>query len=197
MINSSDSIWENTRTEGTHKVIELNEDMDKYEMLSLFFHKETIKIDRDDNIKVSKAESKRYFGDTTVCYTCCKTGHSSRDCDAERRRNCAYCGTYHLGKYCELTFCNNCHNFGHKEEQCREKKVKNYVCKACPLQYHTERDCPKKWRKYKIENNYVSKKFKMSCAYCCQDDHFIDDCKYKNIKMSIFTKNYTELFKKG
>ncbi len=197
MINESDVIWDNSRVEDGKNVIDLDENLEKYDMLSLFYHKKTVKIDSDETIGITKQEETQRYFDGYSCHTCGGTGHFYRDCEFQQKRNCAYCGRYHIGEACRLKFCNNCRFLGHSDERCRNKKFRNTQCKRCTIQLHSERECPWIWRQYKIKSYNVSDYFIMSCPICHGEDHFIDDCKYKEIKMSIFTKNYFDIIKKN
>lgn len=196
MAEINGSLFKSIKIENGLHIIDLVEDMDKYELLSEIFHSETMHVDRDDSIVIVKNENKRYFGDNTLCYKCGETGHVSRACQKSVERNCMFCDLYHANRPCDYVFCYNCLNFGHKEKYCREKKTARFICKSCPSQLHYECDCPRSWRHYNILNSNVRPEFRMSCAYCHSPGHFIDDCKMKDCQISIFTKNYRAYLRK-
>lgn len=187
------SLWDAAMSNNGQNVIELEVPVEKYELLSLLFHQETLRIERDESIIISKAENKRYFGDSTMCYKCGEYGHQSRDCQSNIERNCMYCGIIHANRPCEYVFCDNCLCFGHRENRCREQQFPKVICRSCPSQYHYTHDCPRAWRRYVTRNLGQSKSFVMSCAYCHSASHFIDDCESKACRFSIFTKHYKEL----
>lgn len=190
-------LLESVKTENGLQIIDIADEMDKYDLLSGIFHCETMRVERDDSIVIVRNENKRYFGDNTVCYRCGETGHVSRACQRAVERNCMFCDRSHAGRPCDYLFCYGCHNFGHKEDHCRERRAARVICKACPSQLHYERDCPRQWRSYVIVSTGTSPEFRMNCAYCHSTGHFIDDCKMKDCQISIFTKAYKGYLKKA
>lgn len=184
------SPFTNVREENGIKVLDIGHDMGKFEILSLLFHKETIKVEALGEISVVKNDRKRYFEDSTVCYNCGEIGHVSRNCRVERERNCMYCDINHRGRPCDFVLCDNCLNMGHSSRNCRNRSRQSRICRSCPLQCHYEDECPRTWRKYKLRNTAKGCDLVMSCPYCYSDSHFMDDCLMKDRKFTIFTKNF-------
>lgn len=174
-------------------VIDLEKEISLDDIIMDLFYKETIPIAKDSLASVTKNEGQRYFGAQAVCRRCGEEGHVSSGCSVTPAGRCVYCTGYHPPSQCQYILCYGCGNCGHSSKNCREKKLPKYVCKHCPGQLHYATDCPKAWRKYNIANLSVKPNFKMCCGYCHSNDHFIDDCKMKASKVSIFTRNYKEL----
>lgn len=197
MIPETSSFFSNIKIEDGMQVIDLEEDVEKYDLLSRMFHKESVVLDTKDLVLPLKNDKRRYFEDTTVCYKCGELGHVSRDCIQENNKNCMYCDLNHRGKPCDFIFCDNCQRLGHFYKACREKKYKPTVCLECPLQYHYSDECPRVWRKYRLVNENVKNEFMASCPLCFSRDHFLDDCEYQERRMTIFTKDYLEILGKN
>lgn len=196
MVEKANSIFSTIRIEDGNQVIDIEEELDKYDLLSLLFHRETIPIDTSKVVVAVKADNRRYFGDTTLCYKCWEIGHMSRDCTQEHLRRCSYCGILHTRKPCDFIMCDNCWNLGHTQRLCRERLRKSRECTRCPKQIHSEDMCPRIWRKYSLVNTNVRRDMIMSCPLCMSTSHFIGDCKDNYTSFTIFTKNYADLVEK-
>lgn len=196
MAESENSIFEKIKVENGNQIIDLEEDIDKYELLSLLFHKDSIPLDPSNFTANTKNDKKRYFEDTTVCYKCGQLGHVSRNCDSEDQRNCPYCDTNHKGRNCSLLLCDKCLKVGHTFRFCKERTPEPRICMKCPLQYHYSDECPRTWRKYKMIEKKSAEKLIMSCPICFSTAHFLDDCEMKDKKYTIFTKNYLKILQK-
>lgn len=193
MEEKDESLFSNTREENGVKVLDICDSMDKFELLSLLFHRETVKVEALGEISVTKNDKKRYFEDSTICYNCGEIGHVSRNCGVEKERNCMYCDINHKGKPCDFVLCDNCLNLGHNSRNCRSRPRQLRICKKCPLQSHYDDECPRVWRKYRLKSTSKSSSLIMSCPYCYSDSHFMDDCSMKDRKFTIFTKHYLKV----
>lgn len=195
MNNSLDLFSQITEENGV-KFIDLDQNVDKYELLGMLFHNPTLKVDVDKSFLVSKNDKKRYFEDSSVCFNCGEIGHVVKDCVVVKSRNCMYCDINHDKKPCDYLLCDNCFHLGHTAKFCRSRPYVPIICKNCPTQYHYTDECPKIWRVYKMQNGGKKNKLIMSCPYCHSDNHFMDDCDMKDRRFSIFTKNFRNLNKR-
>lgn len=193
----SNSITSEIKIENGLQIIDINTDLDKYELLSLIFHKETVVVDTDRVFSTIKNDRKRYFEDTTVCYQCGQMGHVSRNCDVVKKNNCMYCDMDHKGKNCDFLFCDNCLKLGHTYRFCRERRFQPLNCKLCVNQNHYEEECPRIWRRYKLAKIETALELIMSCPLCFSNTHFLDDCEMQDRKYTIFTKEYKALLQKS
>ncbi|KAM0681743.1 hypothetical protein GINT2_000257 [Glugoides intestinalis] len=194
MIENVSSIFSKIKLEDGIQVIDLEEDMNNYELLSLLFHKKSIPLDSSQIIVSSNIESRRYFGNNAVCYRCGEIGHLSMDCKQDRRVNCMFCDKLHIGCSCDYLLCDNCNMLGHTFRYCKQRPIGNEMCRRCPApQCHYIYECPRKWRKYKLLNKNSNKTIIASCPLCFSTSHFLDDCDKKDRKFTIFTKKYLSL----
>lgn len=191
MEKNTNKIFEQIKIEDGKQILDIDFCVDKYELLSQMFYKETISTDSNISFSNVKAEKKRFFEDTTVCFNCGNMGHVSRECTEDRNRNCMFCDLYHRNKPCQFLFCDNCHHLGHSYKFCRQKRYDYPLCKCAPTQNHYIDECTNMWRTYKIRNadNYKKDIIK-SCPLCFSKSHFIDDCELQTRKYTIFNSDY-------
>lgn len=95
-----------------------------------------------------------------------------------------------------MKVCNKCNNLGHTFKECKEesdsKRFKQ--CVQC-VNEHTETDCPT-WRQYIFKCNSFLKPLSIKgCTNCGMNNHFVDDCRTKKSKFSIFTLDYKRVSK--
>lgn len=193
MAEAPSTLFSSIHIEDGNQIIDIEEDIEKYELLSLLFHREAIPIDQSEFVVTAKNDRKRYFGDSTVCYKCGEIGHVSRDCTKDQLRNCVYCSTRHRGRPCDYLFCDRCSRFGHAYHFCREPRPDDRLCNACPDQVHYITECPRVWRHYRFRSKETRSVAVMSCPLCFSTSHFLDDCEQKARKFSIFTKRYLRI----
>lgn len=192
----SNQIYSTIKIENNLQIIDIDTDLDTYDLLSVLFHKETMVVDSSTVFSIVKNDKRRYFEDTTVCYKCGEIGHISRDCSLVIERNCMYCDINHKGRSCDFLFCDNCLRLGHTSRYCNTRQFQPINCGQCPSQNHYEEECPRIWRRYNLKNLKPSKNLIMSCPLCFSSNHFIDDCEERNRTFTIFTKDYIKLLEK-
>lgn len=190
MSDSLNPIFSKIHFENNNQIIDIDEPLDKYDLLSLLFHRESIPLDISNIVTQTRNDKKRYFEDTTVCYKCGEMGHVSRDCTQEDLRNCIYCDIEHKKKPCDFLFCDNCFKLGHTYRYCRERSLIPDLCNRCYGLRHYIFECPKVWRCYKLKNTKIQAELMMSCPLCFSSTHFLDDCEQSERQFTIFTKNY-------
>lgn len=196
MVENADSIFSKIVVESDCQIIDLEEDMNDYDLLSLLFHNKSIPLDPSQITISSNIESRRYFGNTSVCYRCGEVGHVSKDCQQTRTTNCMFCDKLHIGRSCEYLLCDNCNMLGHTFRYCKARSIGNEICRRCPpFQCHYIYECPRNWRKYKLSNKKGKNELIASCPLCFSTSHFLDDCEEKDRKFTIFTKNYYSLIR--
>lgn len=169
-------------------------------LISLLYHSpdvQTVKLVSD---KENDSVIKRYYLDTTLCYTCGQIGHTERKCRRNLDPFCVLCTGAHTKSSCPMKVCNKCNLLGHTFKECKEesdpKRFKK--CVYC-VNEHTESDCPI-WRQYIFKDDTFVKPLSIKgCTNCGSNNHFVDDCRTKKSKFSIFTsdyKNVSNFFKK-
>ncbi|ELA42942.1 uncharacterized protein VICG_00257 [Vittaforma corneae ATCC 50505] len=196
MPEDTDSIFSKIRIVDGNQIIDIDEDIDKYDLLSMMFHRESVSLDTSRAVTSVKNDKRRYFEDTTVCYKCGEVGHVSRDCTQEQERSCIYCSTMHKGKPCDYLLCDNCFRLGHAYRFCRDRPLEHRLCNLCPAQRHYVDECPRIWRRYKLVNRNRMANFVMSCPLCFSSSHLMDDCEEKDRRFTIFTSNYLNAMEK-
>lgn len=179
-----------------NQVVDMEEDIGKYDLLSMMFHRESIPLDVSKAAAAARNEKRRYFEDTTVCYKCGEVGHVSRDCAQEQERGCIYCGASHRGRPCDYLLCDNCLRLGHTYRFCRDRQQGHWPCSACPMQRHYADECPRVWRRYRLEGRSRMGSLVMSCPLCFSTSHLMDDCGEKDRRFTIFTKDYLAVLEK-
>jgi protein AIR1/2 len=132
----------------------------------------------------SSAGKKRYRCDGT---TGTKRWSSSDVCEL-----CADPG--HVRYRCALSYCVKCRRVGHQPRACRENKDPRVseLCQDCPSARHSVADCPRTWRKYKLNKMREKRPILKACPACLSTDHFVDDCSSDAMSFSIFTSSFDE-----
>jgi protein AIR1/2 len=147
-----------------------------------------------DDVQDTESSKKRYYLDTTLCYSCGQIGHAEKKCPRNLEAFCVLCTNNHYKSNCFMKICNKCNKLGHQMKFCREDSDKGRFiqCRRCANE-HSVSDCPS-WRHYVFKNNsYIEPIRVKACSNCGSNDHFVDDCRTKRSKFSIFTSQYKKV----
>jgi len=181
-------------------VLDIEDGVEMQDALAGIFYQIPIELRNDLDHKAVKKDSARYFeshaasdDNSIVCYACGGAGHVSASCPVMINRHCVYCGDKHPSNTCVNQFCERCQCLGHRDKFCKTRKKTKVGCARCPKQGHSQDECPKRWRRYKLKNTNARQNLFMSCPYCYSKKHFSDDCELKEVKISIFTKKYRNI----
>jgi len=71
----------------------------------------------------------RYYGNTVICFSCKKQGHTSQRCNNGKK--CILCGLPEHGEECPNQLCSWCNNPGHSTTECKMPKAEKEGCYIC------------------------------------------------------------------
>ncbi|AFM99327.1 zinc knuckle domain-containing protein [Encephalitozoon hellem ATCC 50504] len=172
-----------------------------YSILGLVYHFEDVETESKTRSLGNPTDRKlRYFCDTTVCFRCGEIGHEFRECTKTLKEStCDLCSRDgHVRARCPYRYCQRCKGFGHLMDSCPGPKDLDILktCKDCPVGCHSTEDCPRAWKRYKLNGSTSRYTIYKACPMCLSKRHFIDDCTSSGRpKSSIFNSSYIELAK--
>ncbi|AFN84034.1 arginine methyltransferase-interacting protein [Encephalitozoon romaleae SJ-2008] len=170
-----------------------------YNILGLVYHFEDVKTENKTRASTKSTNSKpRYFCDTTTCFRCGEMSHEFRECTKTFKKDiCVLCSRNgHVREQCPCRYCTRCRGFGHSLDVCPSPRDLDMqeMCKACPAGKHSIEDCPRVWKRYKLNGNTSRYTIYKACPKCFSRNHFIDDCSSSDrAQSSIFNSSYFEL----
>ncbi|CAD25975.1 similarity to DNA-BINDING PROTEIN HEXBP [Encephalitozoon cuniculi GB-M1] len=171
-----------------------------YNVLSLIYHFEDTMVEDGARVPSNLVDRKqRYFCDAAACFRCGETGHGIRECPkAPGKDVCELCSwDGHRSLCCPYRLCPRCGRCGHSPDDCLEPESldRSKMCEACPTGFHSTEDCPRTWKRYKLNRNTSKRTIYKACPICLSRKHFIGDCSENKPPSSIFTSSYVELAK--
>lgn len=164
-----------------------------YNILSMIYHSEDVEVTNGICAKESPVAKRRYFCDTTICFSCGEMGHEVNKCSKTSGDVCGLCGSEgHARLHCPYMLCSACGRSGHRTSCCKEKKDPDRMrmCRTCPTGMHSTAECPRIWRRYKCRDKAVRRNVYKSCPRCLSKTHFIDDCNTSVSRSSVFTSSF-------